>query len=371
MQVSTYEPRKPVRYYGSIDHFVPPRALAGWVKGENYTGNGSDIVVSVYDHDRLIAKGSPSFMRFEDTPYLTGFRLFCNTDIADEAVVFETLRIEVTDIEGGFGQLDIWDVTRGFAASRLKDAAPAPGLALSSALLNWIGRSERLAKPVREAILEIHDRHFDTENQKLMYQFESLGKDCSVGAIQRAYGAEPLGLFRFTGISAPSVIEAIRSRFQGIGAPEFTVLKSGVDGEYFTEDTRFYMRSHTYVFAGNVEIDLLLKQQCKKISFLVRNLLEKLLANEKIFIVHAIPADIPKEILVELFSVLRNAGSSKLLYVRLPNDGHEAGDVIMREDGILEGYALQFQSAEIVFTQEIREGWLRLFQNAAMTAKRS
>ena len=52
----------------------------------------------------------------------------------------------------------------------------------------------------------------------LLMRFMSLGDNCELGIAQRQYGAEPLDLYRFSGVPLGWILEAVDRRFEGIGA---------------------------------------------------------------------------------------------------------------------------------------------------------
>jgi hypothetical protein len=357
---------------GAVDNFIPPRLISGWVRDSEKRGNGLDITVSIYLGDRLIARGPPTRSRPDivaSPDYLTEFRLVCSEDVPDEKIAFDLLRIVAHDSAGRTARLYIWDRVRGFAFGRVLEIAPSLGKAAAAALLQHIGRNANISPEAREAVLDAHDLHFEEEDRRLLYQFESLGKDCSLGAVQRAYGAEPLGLLRFAGIGVESVIAAIRNRFRGVGAPEFTRLIASDTKEYYSSDTRYGMSSHTFMYEEDVAFERFFEQQCKKISFLARNILEKLAEGEKIFVVHAIPESLSTQKLQTLLSAIREIGRSSLLYLRAPSPDLPAGQLTTRDDGIMEGSVLQFQGVEAA--AGIRESWIKVLRQAEQLARQT
>ena len=59
--------------------------------------------------------------------------------------------------------------------------------------------------------------------RKLILNFESLGGTklgCEFGLFQREYGAEPLGLLRWTDITPEALARALSDKFEGVGDPE-------------------------------------------------------------------------------------------------------------------------------------------------------
>ena len=88
---------------GSVDRFVGPRLLSGWVRDGDRIGKGLDISLAVYQDGRLLAEGRPTKSRSDivDEPdYLTEFRLLCVDDVSDEALALGQLRIVATATDG-------------------------------------------------------------------------------------------------------------------------------------------------------------------------------------------------------------------------------------------------------------------------------
>jgi hypothetical protein len=78
--------------------------------------------------------------------------------------------------------------------------------------------------------------------------------------------ANPLSLLRWAGIPSQSLIEALRSGFEGVGTPGQTELAvSEAAGEYFIVDRRFRIESHTFTLASQVESGKFLDQQCQRL----------------------------------------------------------------------------------------------------------
>jgi hypothetical protein len=354
------------RLEGAVDNFVAPRLLTGWVRNSERVGSGQDITVSVYRGNVLIAKGPPTRSRADivsSSDYFSEFRLECSEDLPDEIIAFDLLRIIASDQEGRTARLFVWDRVRGRALSRLLEYCPALGKEAVGALLYNIGLNKNLTEEVRTAVRKVHDSHFEEKITQLLYQFESLGNDCSLGGLQRAFGAEPLGLFRFAGIEIDDVVRALRGRCIGVGSPEFTRLILSDGGEYISTDTRYGMSSHTFVCEGDVALDRFYEQQCKKIAFLARNILEKLEEGEKIFLVHAMPNFISDEKLQELLVLMRELGSGLLLYLHAPSEDLPVGQFRSRRDGIMEGSVRSVRGDDD--SPESRESWLQVLLHAS------
>jgi len=80
------------------------------------------------------------------------------------------------------------------------------------AALDQAGDGGGSAAPPERAIHEDAQRH-------LLMRFEALGENCELGFVQRHFGAEPLGLLRWAGISNASLVTALDTAFAGVGDP--------------------------------------------------------------------------------------------------------------------------------------------------------
>jgi hypothetical protein len=118
----------------------------------------------------------------------------------------------------------------------------------------------------------------------LMLRFEGLGGTCEFGLVQRHFGAEPLGLFRWVGLNAGHLRAALDDGLAGIGDPRFTVLTVSPSGEFSTSDTRYGLGMHTFIRDVGQDQEKLLAQLRRRMRFLRDKLLEDLRGGEKIFV---------------------------------------------------------------------------------------
>jgi len=120
----------------------------------------------------------------------------------------------------------------------------------------------------------------------LFSRFEGLGANCEFGFAQRHFGAEPIGLLRWVGITPPRLIAALATRFEGIGEPDFTRLEARTKpvNEIIMHDSRYGLRMHTFVPNTGQDLAQLREQIMRRMRFTRRKLLEDLEAGEKIFV---------------------------------------------------------------------------------------
>lgn len=125
-----------------------------------------------------------------------------------------------------------------------------------------------------------------SDNAALFSAFESLGGNCEFGFVQRHFGAEPIGLLRWVGISPHRLLAMLARRFDGIGEPQFTRLepRTKPTNEIIMHDTRYGLRMHTFVPNTGQDLEALGLQIMRRMRFTRRKLLEDLEAGEKFFV---------------------------------------------------------------------------------------
>ncbi len=178
---------------------------------------------------------------------------------------------------------------------------------------------------------------------ELMLRFESLGGieqgwGCEFGIVQRRFGAEPVGLMRWTGMSANRLVEALQAQFEGVGTPEQTIIVPA--GERFghaVKDTRFDMITHNLATSPDPASPKMLEQNCRRLRFLRRKFLEDLASPAKIFVYKPNPA-VEFSIVEALHNAMRQYGENILLYVCPAEGSHAAGTVEIVKPGLFVGY---------------------------------
>jgi hypothetical protein len=180
----------------------------------------------------------------------------------------------------------------------------------------------------------------DEADRALMLRFESLGLDCEFGLVQRHYGAEPLGLFRWNGVMPEALCDGLEHDFAGIGDPATTTLHfSEGRQEYLLKETRYGMGMHTFIYGRDPDVpkQRLHAQLCRRAGFLRGKLLSDLADAEKILL-YQFPTRLHATLRARLrAAVLRHNPDNILLLVREQRDGETAGAVTRGADGVLDG----------------------------------
>lgn len=195
---------------------------------------------------------------------------------------------------------------------------------------------------------------------ELVSQFESLAgtrQGCEFGRVQRALGAEPLGLLRWAQMTFQNLLDCLNADFEGVGTPEQTILSlyadhplpgsnEAKDPEYITRDKKYQMTAHTFVKRSQVPFERMYTQSCRRITFLKRKLMEDLAAGTKIFVFKLGDRALTGEQLEALYEAMRRYGDNTLLYVRLCGSDHPSGSVELVKPGLIVGYIDHFSLAD-------------------------
>ncbi len=182
----------------------------------------------------------------------------------------------------------------------------------------------------------------------VMMAFESLGGallGCEFGGVQRAFGAEPLGLLRWADLAPEHLGAALECRFAGVGDPDNTELSVAAEWEppeYVTRDKRFHMAMHTFVPAAEVPAETMFASACRRLRYLRRKLIEDLGGGTKIFVYKLTFRDLTDAELGRIHAAIRRYGDNTLLYARYADQAHADGTVEAAAPGLLVGYLDHF-----------------------------
>jgi len=190
--------------------------------------------------------------------------------------------------------------------------------------------------------------------------FESLGgtrQGCEFGLVQRALGAEPLGLLRWMHITLDGLVACLETDFEGVGTAEQTEIgfltgmqaernEVGDDPEYVVSDRRYRMSGHTFTRPSQIPFEKMFAQSCRRMAFLRRKLLDDLAAGEKIFVFKLGERVLSDDELERLYRALRRHGDTTLLYVRARTGTHPSGSAELVKPGLIVGYIERFSVDE-------------------------
>jgi Flp pilus assembly protein TadD len=197
----------------------------------------------------------------------------------------------------------------------------------------------------------------------LFTRFESLGDGCEFGMVQRRFHAEPLGLLRWTAIGGDVLVHLLDTRFEGVGAPPNVALNVW-DGEYVTLDKRFGMVGHTFTRENAEPRERFLQQQCRRLAYLGRKLIEDLELGEKIF-VYVFKYDKADDYIVPMYKSIRRFNQNNTLFcVRLDKGPSPSCRVEQADAGLFIGYMDRFSTVDINYA-----GWIQICRSVAELVK--
>ena len=209
---------------------------------------------------------------------------------------------------------------------------------------------------------------------KILLGFESLGDDCEFGLVQRRYGAEPLGLFRWNLTTSTSLLLGLSTGFDGLGdAAHLQLIVDPISKLYLVQDVRFDFEMHTFVFEGQIEGAKLFSKMCKVLRYLRDRLLDDLQDSRKCLIYK--DPDVDQAFIEALHAALRRYGPVKLLWI-LEIDGPAAasfadrvvGEVIQIGNGLFAGFVSCFGSADGTWNIQFDE-WVAICSQMARDAE--
>jgi tetratricopeptide (TPR) repeat protein len=165
-------------------------------------------------------------------------------------------------------------------------------------------------------------------DRDLFMEFEGLGDRCEFGLVQRHFGAEPIGLLRWSGIEPRQFIELLECRFAGVGEPENTFVRlNESSNEYFAGDNRFFYM-HTFIKKNEGNESDLFEKFRKRLAYLKRKLIADLEDGEKIFVYKVHVGELTDaEAAAISAAIARHFPVSRVVLMRVARDPSQIGTV--------------------------------------------
>jgi tetratricopeptide (TPR) repeat protein len=211
--------------------------------------------------------------------------------------------------------------------------------------------------------LLLDSAHVDIEPTEdraaLLKGFESLGDSCEFGMVQRLHRVEQMGLLRWAETAPDALVAALESRFEGVGDPEHTEVTI-VGGEYRTADRRYGMRSHTFTSAAVEPLEEFAPEQCRRIQWLRRKLLDTLSTGAKILVYTAKHGITDAQAGALLAALRRYSAKNRLLCVSVERPGRPAGTVVTPREGLYLGYIDRLSTVDVSV-----DVWLKICRQVA------
>jgi hypothetical protein len=211
--------------------------------------------------------------------------------------------------------------------------------------------------------LLLDSAHIDIEPTEdraaLLKGFESLGDSCEFAMLQRLHRVEQMGLLRWADTDPDALAHALNHRLEGVGEPEHTAITI-VNDEYRTADRRYGMHSHTFTSAAVEPLEEFAPEQCRRIQWLRRKLLESLATAAKTFVYTAKHGLSDAQAEALFAALLHYSPKNRLLCVCVEAPGRPAGTVRQRGQGLFIGYIDRLSTVDIS-----ADVWLQLCRQVA------
>ncbi len=176
-------------------------------------------------------------------------------------------------------------------------------------------------------------------------QFESLGKNCELGIVQRCAGIEPLGLFRFAFTPLAPLLRCVAESFAGLAREDNVRLETAADGEYMVRLSDYGFVYHTARKTGEIDPEQLREDEVRRLGFMIRKLRAELQSPAKIFVRYGEgPEDF--DAIKTLQAELRRFGPVKLLWVTEATPAQRPGTVTMLEPDLMHGAIDKFAHSD-------------------------
>lgn len=152
----------------------------------------------------------------------------------------------------------------------------------------------------------------DAINTELMKAFCSLGYNCELGVAQRAFGAEPLDLFRWSSLPLDALLPLLRNEFAGIGdADKLQPKVVGNGQDYIIRHKAYGFAWHAWAKSEEFPSEKIIARDSARMPWLARKLVEDLATGDRIFVRLLQPGECADELL----PALARYGAPKVLLV--------------------------------------------------------
>lgn len=213
-----------------------------------------------------------------------------------------------------------------------------------------IGMESGVASGVRAVVTENPDKSDVTPLRSLFMQFESLGENCEFGLVQRRFGAEPLGLLRWTHTRPETLIHLLNSNFSGLGEDGNVRIKHPDAHEYYIEDTVYGIVFHTFTSQYKDSESEFLASQSRRLRWLRDKMLADLSEGAKTFVYKFHDSDSSVH-LQPLVHALSRYGGCRLLCISQADQDNLAASVRTDGSGLFFAYLSRLSPTAVPNTE--------------------
>jgi hypothetical protein len=158
------------------------------------------------------------------------------------------------------------------------------------------------------------------------------------GGFLRVIGGDDDGLLRDADLEPEQLIQALTTRFEGLGAPEHTVVfRPDGHSRWWTKDRRFWMASSSPLRVVDANETEAFEKLCIRQQMLRDRLIRDLESGSRIFVYRNVRRTLQDAELAQLHAAVRAYGPAALLYVRHADQQHLAGSVNAAGPGLVVG----------------------------------
>jgi hypothetical protein len=221
-------------------------------------------------------------------------------------------------------------------------------------------RRARLHSPVgMDETMAAAERAIGFPVATLMASFESLGNICDFGLLQRALGADLLGLLRFGGVDIRGLVRGILDKFSSLataGPSDVRVEISDVN-DYFVIEKHYGIGWHTLLAPNQASPEQIAPREVSRLPLLRRKFAETIDEAHKTFILHR-PEGLLRAQVDAVVEALRLQSDCAVLWVE--KDNSRAGEVEALSSYLMKGYLDNLGD----LGNPSRESWLSVCANA-------
>jgi hypothetical protein len=204
----------------------------------------------------------------------------------------------------------------------------------------------------------VTSKEIDDARVALMVGFCSLGNNCEFGIAQRAFGAEPIDLFRWALTPSNILIRLLSANFKGIGDPDEIEVYATSSGEYHIRHKGYRFAWHAWAKIGEMTSEQIRDREVKRLPFLSRKLVEDMSDGTRIFVVKQ--SDMVSDTAKVILAAMHSHGRATLMYV---TQGAPLG-VVREGDCLLHASLPKFADEAAVPSTIQANDWLTVCEQA-------
>ncbi|WP_158915976.1 hypothetical protein [Caulobacter sp. S45] len=223
--------------------------------------------------------------------------------------------------------------------------------------------ARRAARRVKWAVFQYRN----AANIRLLSQFESLGDNCEFASLQKGFGVDLPGMFKWTETSVRMLTDTLGDNLAGGDDIANLKLETNThDGEYLLHHRLYKANSHTFARIALDDPDKVLQREHRRLILLKRKFLEDVQAGRRIYVFRSL-RPVSEDQAADLHRALRRKGPNTLLWIRAAREPGHVGRVERRADGLMVAEIDTLATYEDGMTYTSRH-WLPILRKARALA---